>query len=254
MHTKTAHTAMVALLMALLLCQARAQAGVYIRGEPTDHVTLGAAVDHAVHGDVIELGPGTYAAEDLPIVVGVDVTLIGTHGSAMTTLHNPEDHYAGDLIQVNGATVSVQGITLSSDGPARGIDMDGGGLAALDLVAVGLGGDFPGGAIRTRRGPLTVAGCAFVGNAGRSGGAIDSGGPLSVDDTVFSNNRGSAEGGAVRAHRDVVLSSVRFTNNTAGLDGGAAYIDGVATITAVVLDGNVERAGAMHGGGLVVQP
>ena len=75
--------------------------------------------------------------------------------------------------------------------------------------------------------------------AGRSGGAMflsQSNGPITIDSTIFGNNRASATGGAIALNTGNTLSistSSNFDYNSAGTDGGAIFSNASNTITSV---------------------
>ena len=86
-----------------------------------------------------------------------------------------------------------------------------------------------GGAISTG-GPLTVDNSSFSDNwTGRDGGAIFSSGELTVTDSDFTNNHSEWSGGALAVLIQLTVSNSTFENNSAAQYGGAIYNGGAAT-------------------------
>ena len=86
-----------------------------------------------------------------------------------------------------------------------------------------------GGAISTG-GPLTVDNSSFSDNwTGRDGGAIFASGELTVTDSDFTNNHSEWSGAALAVLNQLTVSNSTFENNSAVQYGGAIYNGGVAT-------------------------
>ncbi len=135
-----------------------------------------------------------------------------------------------------------------------------------------------GGAIYSPTGDLTIKGSTFTGNTASNagvkvtdtgpkvngGGAVFSGGHLSVSDSTFTKNSGASTiadhgwylsfggGGAILAGAGLQVERSTFSGNTApvppgviygGSSGGAVLTYGTATIADSVLDGNTAYSG-----------
>ena len=109
------------------------QASVSIVGGD-EYATLAEAVDAAVDGDTIELGPGTHAGS---VVIGKDIMLMGV-GPVEEIIVAVE---AGPVLTLDGAAASVSGITFT--GPTSdGVRVAGGSVVLEDLVFRDVGEPF----------------------------------------------------------------------------------------------------------------
>lgn len=110
---------------------------------------------------------------------------------------------------------------------------------------------YGGGAIYSSGGSINLTNCTFTGNTAHGamgGGAIFSGGPVFVVDSVFvGNTAGACGGGAIYAGGNVSISGTSFVGNAAGYNAGALY----ALASAVtVTDSNFTQNTAQRGGAL----
>lgn len=105
----------------------------------------------------------------------------------------------------------------------------------------------PGGGIYNEDGSLTIHNCNLIQNIGLAiGGAIRSGGILSVTDSTFSNNQGSA-GGAIDSGTTNISGSV-FFGNASESSGGAIIVGGPLLLINSTIFSNTAPHGS--GGGI----
>lgn len=218
---------------------------------PSEYPTIQGAVDSAVPGDVIIVGPGTY--DEAIDYLGKDVAVISAKGPSVTTIAGPAEK---SLVTFrNGETESavLDGFTLTGGtGTVLGHDANGGAVLCigssptlignryienrapaltlggaiycerdaapriLDSEFVGNEAIVQGGAIACRRAASTrVENCRFVDNRNDAIYVFDS--DLSVTGSTFDNNFGNgirvqiSESGAPR---DFHIEGNRFTRNT----------------------------------------
>jgi hypothetical protein len=225
--------------------------------------TLRGAVEEADNGDVISLPAGTYTLNGAkgPVDVEADVSIVGGGAGTTTITASP----AGGLLEVEGAEVSISGITFKGgtagssgkEGYGGAIENNGGRLSITNSAFVEntAGGETTdpsydyggyGGAIYNDNGELIVAASSFTSNTagggenassyaeGGFGGAIYSDdGLLEVNGSSFSKNIAAGS------------SKVSGTADEEGGDGGAIYSeDGVATISGSGFSANSAQGGA----------
>lgn len=138
---------------------------------PDDYPTVVDAVAAAVAGDVIELAPGDHFG---PVVVDVDLTLVGTGGSAATVLYG----VGGPALQVDGADIDVVGLTFDADPGPPFVDFESADASMTDVVLTGYSGG--GAAIVAVDTPLVLATALFSANPGGHLDLTDS--PLTATD------------------------------------------------------------------------
>ncbi|MHC4908991.1 MAG: right-handed parallel beta-helix repeat-containing protein, partial [Planctomycetota bacterium] len=193
---------------------------------PGDVGTIQQAIDLALDGDEIVVGPGIYAER---IDLGdKSIYLRSSEGASLTTIDGTG--LGGSVVRVAGgqdAACVVEGFTV------RGGSGSGGGGFDID-------GSSP-----------VIRGCLIVANAGAEGGGVRvrDGGPALVDCTLSANN--GADGGAVHARESAtpLLTGCQIVQNGA-TDGGGVFAIGQSDVTLVncVLRGNVAQStgGAMY--------
>jgi CSLREA domain-containing protein len=159
--------------------------------------TLRDTLAAAAAGDTIQFSVTGQIKLDSSLTITKNVTI---SGPGQTHLTVTRDSGTVILFVINsGLTVSISDISITN----------------------GQGGDFqPGGILN--HGNLTLESCSFSANVGQyAAGAIDSDGPLTATDCVFSNN----SLGAITTRSSAAFTSCTFTNN--GTVGGA--IENTAT-------------------------
>ncbi|MDC0992006.1 hypothetical protein OAR33_00360, partial [bacterium] len=178
-----------------------------------DFSTIQDAVDAAVDGDRIEVGPGYYLAntkEDVPVVevVGKSIEIVATAADpASTVIAGQGSRRCVEWSFALGDCL-LQGFTLDS-----GFSADDGGGIAIDLAA------------------LVIEGCVIQNcTATRDGGAVHSQSetilPPVARNCRFLFNTAGLDGGAVKALGGFDFHQSTFENNTASIYGGGMSFDG----------------------------
>ncbi len=80
----------------------------------TTHSTIQAAIDAASSGDIIEVGPRTYAES---VNIGTSVTLASTDGAAATII----DGIGATVIDITADNVTIDGFTITNPDGKRGV-------------------------------------------------------------------------------------------------------------------------------------
>lgn len=190
-----------------------------------DFPTIQAAMDAAVAGDIVLLGPGTYRAvvsrnvdtRNARSIVFMKsaVTLQGAQGAALTILDGENDHHClvGEDL---AATTLVRGITL------------------LDGKSSGSGGNNNwGGCALAYRSAVVFQDCVFQGGQAIGGAALlffasgPTPGPI-VRSCVFQASHSTQLGGAIEIYQAnaFLFQNNTFVANTAADNGGAVLING----------------------------
>jgi predicted outer membrane repeat protein len=136
--------------------------------------SLGAAVEAAQPGDVLELGPGTYREQ---ILIDKPLTLLGVAGASETIL---EGERRFRPLEVRDVAITLEGLTFLH------------------------GSSDPGGGLRTRNAVLTVRDCVFAEcRSGDRAGAVsvltDGTASAFFENCVFRDNSSLGRGGAIFA-------------------------------------------------------
>jgi|SRR5579862_3105128 len=102
-------------------------------------------------------------------------------------------------------------------------------------------------------GTLMATGSTFVSNTGSNGGAIESGGPLTVTNCTFYNNNAPGNGGAILSSGTATVSNSTFVSNTAGSNRAGGAIDksgstGLTIINCTFSDNGAGTGGTLAGG------
>ena len=170
--------------------------------------TIQDAIDDASSGDTINVASGSYSGG---VLLDRDVDLIGTSGSASTTIR-----HTGQAVEVlSGVTSTIQGFTIDSTG-SRAMTVNGGTVILDDIVVSGVSGhDLNGSALNVRNGATVSATDLDYSNndAGSSlGGHIYcSDSTLTASNSTLSDGEASEQGGGLYADNcTVTLSNVDF--------------------------------------------
>ena len=155
-----------------------------------------------------------------PVVIPVISSITFPNSSGATT-NITIDGGAPDVITLSGSTSRILDQTYLQNLTVKYLTFTGG-----SATGAACGGVCTGGAINNPSGTLTVIDSTFTSNIasfaalGANGGAIYSGGPLSVTGSTFSNNQVSAgNGGAIYA-TNATITNTRFANNSSAIAGG----------------------------------
>ena len=189
------------LCMLVLTLNANTPAGEF--AVPGDFSSIQAAVNQAVDGDIIRVGPGSWPGRlDFR---GKKITVESTNGPDATTL---DANGIGSVVIFKAretANSILDGFTIT------------GGTGTLHE------GEKTGGGIYVFESSPTIQNCIISDNSAYFGGgvAIWEGAPV-IRDCLFTNNHADGDGGGLRLHYYAQLSmdNCTFTNNTANVFGG----------------------------------
>lgn len=197
-----------------------------------------------------------------------DVTVSGPGASNLALRANGLS-FGASMVQVQGATVTLSGLTLSGAQlhAPTGTVAYGAALASTGTLTVNnctLSGNFvsggSGGAV-FNDGTMALNGCTLSNNWASSGGAVESGavvivspggtGPapsasLTVTNSTLSQNTSTAGGGGIDSHGTLTVTDSTLSRNSALTGGGIATDTGTATVTGCTLSANT----AQDGGGI----
>ena len=201
---------------------------------PGDYATIQAAVDAAVDGDAIEVGPGTYTSSSSVVVSCYDksITLSSTDGPLVTIIDG-EDARRGVVLNGQQSDVIVEGFTVQNCYTGGG----GGGVLLGDGVTATL---------RDMRIRSNVADV--------NGGGLNSGdaGVVSIEGSVFDGNAANYAGGGLHcSNSSVDMQGCQFTDNQAVYGGGISFDDASqGTVVGSLIDGNTS---SNDGGGVYIE-
>ncbi|MBP5621944.1 MAG: hypothetical protein J6X44_08015, partial [Thermoguttaceae bacterium] len=212
-----------------------------------DAISLREAIYYAKNGDVVAFDPSLRGSIVLttPLEINKDVTIVG----AGSVVLNGND--AVELIR-NYATLCVSGLTFArgySDSFAGAIYNE--GYLNVDNCVFQYNRAKNGGAIYNRKNAeTTVVNSSFIGNAATtSGGAVYSGGVLTIKDSRFTGNEAQENGGALYCSAQTTIVNSAIVKSTAQNSGGAIYLSsGETSIVNATIADNV----ATTGGGLYI--
>ncbi|MBI5655915.1 MAG: hypothetical protein HZC44_03430 [Geobacter sp.] len=189
----------------------------------SDAGSLRQTIAGAAPGDAITFAPGLSGQTitlATPLVIDKDLTISGPGAGSLIVSGS-----STRILQVSaGSTLILQYLTLTG-----GIADNGGALLADSGTTT------------------TITGCVFSANtATASGGAILSGGAMTVSDTLLSGNS-AVYGGAISSSGTLALTNVTLAGNSAS-SGGGLYnaVGGTATLLNATIAGN---SAAVRGGG-----
>ncbi|MEQ1508619.1 MAG: hypothetical protein ABMB14_40685, partial [Myxococcota bacterium] len=216
----------------LALCGAERAAAAATWVVPDDFPTVADAVTAAADGDVVEVGPGTWTGS---VVATVDLSIVGTGGSAVTTLDG-QDGLA--LSAGPGVALSVTGFTITA---AAGTTRLAGAVAAFGDVVFTGSADIALVATNTE---LSLVACRFERNARHLD--VD-GGTLTSTDTTWGENGGigaylnnassTITGGTVLADVYSQGGASTFVMSGTAIVDAFLFLDG-GTLTGATVTGN----------------
>ena len=173
-----------------------------------DFTTIQEAVDVAVDGDVIEVGPGYYfnpspAPDPVVSVVGKSIQIKATSGDPADTYIAGQASRRGVEWSGPATNCSLEGFTIDSgftSGDGGGVLAVDVGITIIDCVFTSNSAEGDGGAIfltSDAKIPPFVLGCRFEGNSAVDGGGIFSIGGIDLYQSAFVGNTASRSGGCV---------------------------------------------------------
>jgi hypothetical protein len=192
----------------------------WVRNVPGDFQTIQGAIDAAVDGWIVRVGPGVYAQ---PIDFGARaITVESTDGAGTTIIE--ASNLTTSVVRI-AAPVPPDGLLGAQVPVLRGFTIRGGssGVAVEELD-----GAVAGGGIALIETAGRIESCIVEGNASGFGGGILAykGRPAIVDTTVRGNAADVDGGGLLAIESDVSIQSARFEANAAGSDGGGVFFNG----------------------------
>ncbi|HUS72765.1 MAG TPA: choice-of-anchor Q domain-containing protein, partial [Sedimentisphaerales bacterium] len=222
---------------------------------PDEYLTIQAAVDAAVDGDVIIVADGTYTGtgnKNLDFA-GRTITVRSVNGPEFTTIDCENDGPAFYFHTGENQNSTVEGFTIT-----RGSSYNGGGISfenssptIKDCIFLANSAEHDGGAIDVGVSSPVIENCTFKENrAGdHAGAALFSNSAALVSGCVFIENvcyNSSADGGAIFSGGDISPTIVNclFVGNTALESGGAIRNDRSSpTIINCTFNGNSTHYG-----------
>jgi hypothetical protein len=229
-----------------------------------DVAELAAAIDAAnANGGAttIDLPPCTYtltAPDPASDSVGPDglppvTAAVTVHGYGATIERSDSAPQFRIIHVLQGGSLTLNGVTVTGGDSATlggGILNDGALRLAFSAVE-GNVSDGGGGGIGSRPGSsLTVVASSVSDNAtpgANDGGAIATGGAVSISGSVIAGNTAGGAGGAIESFGTLAVSGSAFVGNSAPI-GGALFDQSTATMTRAMLTGNHadDRGGAVY--------
>ena len=227
-----------------------------VRRVPEQYVTITAAIAASYDGDVVEVGPGTYA-EGLNFG-GREITVRSTAGAA-TTIVDPVSGRCLTATGQKGAAARLEGFTL------RGGSADNGGGVYVSssspvLVNCVITGNEStsneGGGVYVASGSPKLVGCTVSQNlAGVYGGGVYlASGSLVLENCVVSGNEltypydGYGAGIYAASGMTVTITGGAIRGNRGGASGAGIY-GGTLSITGCAIESNVLTVSSGGGGG-----
>lgn len=211
-----------------------------------DAPTIAAALESAVHGDLVLVGPGTYTWLDqgamnplAMIFIARDRTgiVLASEAGPEATILDAQGQHRVLFVQGNNDGVVIDGFTIANG------------------VSPPADGDYPmAGGLVFHLTDIVVRNCIFTGNRGGQGGALYFGGlgyPV-VEDCLFTGNTSTLFGGGlyfVNSQGPVVRRCTIVGNATGGGGGGVAAVSVILRLEDCVIAGNHAE---QRGGGLAV--
>ncbi len=208
--------------------------------------TIQQALDAAADGDIVQVGPGTWA--EALTFDGTAVTLRSTDGAGTTVLDGGGAGYALRIV----GDPTVEGFTIQNAG-AGGLAISGGSPTLTDLYFEDLGNtDLAGGAVVVTQGSPTFSGCTFSGGIANQGAHLYiAGGTVTILDSELAGGVATYGGSISLYQGELVLDGVSIHDNEAGVHGGGVYT--YASTTTRVTDSsfadNVMSTGTTYGYG-----
>jgi CSLREA domain-containing protein len=196
-----------------------------ITGPGADLLTIDASGNDPTPGVADGKGSRIFNIDD-----GNNANILATQISGLTL--------TGGDVKTAGAVLSRENLTLTNC------------TITGNISSPGAGG------VYNKYGDLTVAGCTFTHNSGRSAVVYESGGKLRITDSAFANNF-TGEGSIVTGS-NATLSQVTISNNSGGSYSDnilasrscAVTISGESSISDCDISGNQKLAGLLAVGGL----
>jgi predicted outer membrane repeat protein len=213
---------------------------------PGDYPTIKLAIEAAVDGDTVLVGPGTYCEDDGEFL-GKAITVKSEAGPDVTTIDMTGPC---DLNFSGGETEEtiLEGFTI-----LEVLDISGNTSPTIKnckLIGSGCHGGGGHGSIWGGSSPTFINSQIMNGCAGVGGGYDISNSSATFIDCEFSNNEAGSNGGALYINNSSVrLEKCAFFQNSAGVEGGAISLTGSSTLSISFC--NFSENSAQVGGGIL---
>jgi parallel beta-helix repeat protein len=176
--------------------------GAVTRHVPSEYATIQSAIDASFDGDIVEVGPGTYA-EGLNFG-GREITVRSTAGAATTIV----DPVSGRCFTANGqkgASARLEGFTLRGGNASQGggVYIASSSPVIVDCVITGNTATNEGGGVYVASGSPKLVGCTVSQNSGyySGGGVYANSGSVTLEGCTVSGNLlsygGDTSGGGI---------------------------------------------------------
>ena len=250
---------------------------------PTEYVTIQAAIDDAIDGDVVLLADGTYTGTgNKGLDFGGRAITLQSENGPDTCIIDCEDDGSAVTLSDEGPDTVIDGITFTNAASGAVLIRQVANPTIQNCVFLENTSGWQGGAIDCYHANATIIACEFTGNMTTRGGAlavevgsvqlvacsfIDNGvleqggavfvtnGTVQLSDCVFVQNTAPFEdGGAiyVTGGSRLAMESCRFEQNMAPLGGGGAIFDESDTYASALVNCRFDGNYADFGGALVI--
>ncbi|MCX7417987.1 MAG: hypothetical protein NT013_00410, partial [Planctomycetia bacterium] len=186
------------------------------------------------------------------LTVTTDVTITGPGADLLAIDGDAKSR----VLEIDGGTAELSGLTLRNGGAASNPEVGGGillsraELTLLNSTVSGNTGSFGGGIYSEEDTTLTIRNSTISGNTANShGGGIYSYGVLTISDSTISGNVGIRGGGIINADSTTLTMTNSTVSGNVGIRGGGIYNKPAtsATITNSTISGNTSKE---YGGGI----
>ena len=242
-----------------LVCSFASDARAEVRRVPQQYASISAAIAASYDGDVVEVGPGTYA-EGLNFG-GRDITVRSTAGAA-TTIVDPVSGRCLTATGQKGIGARLEGFTLrgGSANQGGGVYVSASSPVLVNCVITGNESTSDeGGGMYVASGSPKLVGCTVSQNVTslRGGGIYLQAGSLTLENCVISGNEvtypyayNAAVGAGLYASSGATVSITggAIRGNRGG-ESGAGIYGGTLSITGCAIESNVLTIANSPGGG-----
>jgi hypothetical protein len=193
---------------------------------PAVFPTVGDALAAAVAGDTILLAPGVHLVDSR---IGVDVSIVGTGGSAVTELRGD----GAPALRVTGHAVDVTGLTLTAAAWSGAVATFDRATVSLTDVAVSDAGFTGDGAVESYDSDLVIVGSRFVDNRSFWGSLYVSGGSVETTDVTWHGRDDNYTIGLFETN--ATLTGGSFSTGYVAIQTGTSFV----TVSGVTFEGGV---------------
>ena len=214
---------------------------------PTDHPTIQDAVEAALEGDEILIGPGVWYEN---IYVNKQITITGA-GQGVTIIDGSQP-----ALFSFGSCVVVAGVFSNSLEPFRLQSLTLRNGLGAEIYGVVRGGGIYSEYAKIELNEVTIEDCAVepqntYDSMGWGGAICNYGGEYVINDSVLKGNSSFTYGGAIFMMGSLELNDTLITNNVAELEGGAIYASSLGS-ELVCFDSSICNNQSRYGGALAL--